>query len=571
MNENARESLEVDVLFVGAGPANLAAAYHLAQLVARHNESASTKLEPMIAVIEKSGEVGDHILSGAVLDPRALREIIPDFAQAPPFKTQVAKENLLFLTRRGSFRAPIVPGPMNNHGNYVVSLSDLTKWLAEKVTAMGVQIFCGFPGREMLYDAEDRVIGVRTGDKGVDREGKRKANYEAGVDLRAKVTVLGEGSRGSLCKELFAHKQMYSKTHPMIYGIGVKELWEVQAGRMRPGEVVHTLGFPLRSEEYGGSFVYALSETEISVGLVVGLDYKDPFLDAHARLQQLKTHPAIRRLIEGGKLLKYGAATLPEGGYYTMPQLYHEGVLVVGDSASFLNGMRLKGIHLAMKSGMLAAETVLEALVQGDSSERMLAGYKKRFESSWAHEELYKTRNFHQAFQGGLWPGLFHAGLQMLSGGRGLRDPWPEAAGHEHMRTVEEYYGKAYSATAGENGARPPEPAFDGILSFDKLTSVYHADTGHEEDQPCHLQVRDLDLCHNRCTAEYGNPCQHFCPAKVYEWLPRESPDENGRRFDFSINFTNCVHCKTCDIMDPYQIIDWVTPEGGGGPHFSKM
>jgi electron-transferring-flavoprotein dehydrogenase len=441
----------------------------------------------------------------------------------------------------------------------------VTRWLAEKVTEMGVQIFPGFPGSEMLYGETGAVIGVRTGDKGVDREGRHKANYEPGVDLLAKVTILGEGSRGSLCKQLFADKGMYSESHPMVYGIGVKELWEIPAGRVSKGHVMHTMGYPLKREEYGGSWLYAISDTQLSLGLVIGLDYEDPFLDAHERLQRLKLHPRFRRILEGGKLLKYGAATLPEGGYYTMPKLWHDGVMVVGDSAAFLNGMRLKGIHLGMKSGMMAAETALEALVQGDASSRVLQGYHRRFEASWAHKELHGSRNFHQAFQGGLWSGLFHSALQMISGGRGLRDPWPAPAGHEHMQTVEEYYGKPY----GE--ARPQPLVADGVLSFDKLTSVYHSDTGHEEDQPCHLKVRDLDLCFDRCTREYGNPCQHFCPAGVYEWLPRETADERGREWTFQINFSNCVHCKTCDIMDPYQVIDWVTPEGGGGPKFSQM
>jgi len=564
MSENGRESLEVDVLFVGAGPANLAAAYHLACKVEEHNASGQDRLEPMIAVIEKSAEVGDHILSGAVLDPRALEEMLPDFREAAPFQTPVSEDKLLFLTEKGAWKAPVIPPPMDNRGKFIVSLSDMVKWMAEKVGEKGVQIFPGFPGREMLYDEEGAVVGVRTGDKGIDKEGNRKPNYEPGVDLKAKVTVLGEGARGSLCKELFAEKEMHGR-QPMVYGIGVKEIWEVPEGRVRKGQVIHSLGWPLKPEEYGGSWLYALSDTRVSVGLVVGLDYHDPFLDPHARMQRLKTHPSFAKLLEGGKLLKYGAASIPEGGYWTMPRLYHDGVMVVGDSASFLNGMRLKGIHLAMKSGMLAAETLVEALAAGDASAGVLAGYDRRFRESWAHEELYGVRNFHQAFQGGLWKGLFHVGLQMISGGRGLKDPWSAPAGHEEMVPVEDYYGKPY----GE--ARPGTMEFDGELTFDKLSSVYHADTGHEENQPCHLVVTDPDLCFERCTREYGNPCQHFCPAAVYEWLPREQPEERGRRWDFKINFSNCVHCKTCDIMDPYQVIEWVTPEGGGGPRFSQM
>ncbi len=582
MSDSTHESLPVDVLLVGAGPASLAAAYRLAHRVAAHNETAETKLEPMIAVIEKSGEVGDHILSGAVLDPRALEELLPGFRDAKPFQTPVSSESLLYLTAKGSFKAPFLPKPMDNHGNYVVSLSEVTKWLAEKVTEMGVQIFPGFPGREMLYDENRRVIGVRTGDKGIGRDGKPKPNHEPGIDLLAKVTILGEGSRGSLCKQLFADKQMYSTVNPMVYAIGVKELWEIPAGRVAPGHVMHTMGFPLRSREYGGSFLYGLSETRVALGLVIGLDYEDPFLDAHERLQELKQHPVFSKILEGGTLLKYGAATLPEGGYTSMPRLYDDGVMVVGDSASFLNGMRLKGIHLGMKSGMLAADAAFEALVRGDASREVLSGYHTAFEKSWAHEELYRTRNFHQAFEGGRWKGFFHVGLQMITGGRGLKDPWKVEAGHEHLKTVEEFYGRPYApaleaeTTGGRAdeptaGIAPPTPVFDGKLTFDKLTCVYHADTGHEEDQPCHLLVRDLDLCFDRCTREYGNPCQHFCPASVYEWLPRETPDAEGHRWDFNINFANCVHCKTCDIMDPYQIIDWVPPEGGGGPKFSGM
>jgi electron-transferring-flavoprotein dehydrogenase len=326
------------------------------------------------------------------------------------------------------------------------------------------------------------------------------------------------------------------------------------------------MGYPLKREEFGGAFLYAMTGTQLSLGLVIGLDYRDPFLDPQERLQALKAHPCFKPVLEGGKLLHYGAATLPEGGYYSMPRLFHDGVLVTGDSAAFLNGMRLKGIHLGMKSGMLAAETLYDALCRGDFSASTLAGYHQRFENSWAKTELWGARNFHQAFQTGLFGGMLHAGLQMATGGRGLRDPWPAPAGHEHMRQVQEYHGSPYARANAGQGAAPRKPHFDGKLTFDKLTDVYHADTGHEENQPCHLVVHDLDLCHSRCTREYGNPCQHFCPANVYEWLPGEA----GRQ-SFQINFSNCVHCKTCDIMDPYQIIDWVTPEGGGGPKYVHM
>ena len=567
MAEVARETLDADVLFVGAGPANLAAAYRLGQLIAQHNASgAQPRLEPMILMIEKSADLGDHILSGAVLDPRALAELIPDFRSSDgPFRTPVTDDKVVYLRAHSSFTLPFTPPPLSNHGKYVVSLNELVKWLAPKVMELGIQIFPGFPGAAMLYGERGEVVGVRVGDKGVDAKGQRKANFEPGIDIRAKLTILGEGSRGSLCKDLFVRADMHSPTHAQIYGIGVKELWELPKGKLRPGTVIHTMGFPLRHEEFGGSFIYHLDETRLIVGLVIGLDYKDPFLDAHERLQRLKEHPYVRPMLEGGKLLKYGAATIPEGGYYTMPRLYHDGVMIVGDSAAFLNGMRLKGIHLGMKSGMLAAETAFEALLSGDASSRTLAGYSRRFEASWAKQELWKARNFHQAFQGGFKSAMLHVGLQYLSGGRGLRDPWPAAAGHTHMESVSRYYGQSY-APGGSGGQSRPQHKFDGVVSFDKLSSVYHADTGHEENQPCHLVVRDTNICHSRCTVEYGNPCQHFCPANVYEWLPQSDGSQK-----FQINFSNCVHCKTCDIMDPYQVIDWMTPEGGGGPRYAGM
>ena len=569
MNEEAREALEVDVLFVGAGPANLAAAYRLGTMIREHNERADTPIEPMIVMIEKSADIGQHVLSGAVMDPRALDELIPGFRdEGGPFRTPVSEDSLWYLTEGGGFDAPIVPPPLKNQGKYVVSLNEVTQWLAPKVMELGVQIFPGFPGAEMLYDDAQRVVGVRTGDKGIDRDGNRRPNYEPGIDIKARVTIVGEGARGSLCKKMFADLDMHGR-QPQVYAIGVKELWEIPEGRMKPGAVIHTLGWPLKSKEFGGAFFYQMSPTELIAGLVIGLDYEDPFLDPHARLQEMKQHPRVKSMLEGGKLLKYGAATIPEGGYYAMPELYHDGVLVVGDSASFLNGMRLKGIHLGMKSGMLAAETAFDALVRGDASASVLRGYHERFENSWAKEELFGARNFHQAFEGGLYSGMAHVGLQMVSGGRGLKDPWVTEAGHERMKTVEEYYGKSYRPVGAENGegiARP-EREFDGELAFDKNTSVYHSDTGHEENQPCHLVVRDTSICHDRCTREYGNPCQHFCPANVYEWTPGSEPGQQT----FQINFSNCVHCKTCDIMDPYQIIDWITPEGGGGPNYARM
>ena len=548
-----REQLEADVLIVGAGPAGLSCALHLANLIQKHNEGASgaSKLSAEnIYVLEKGREVGAHQLSGAIMNPKALAELVPDFAKTAPLDTPVTDDAALFFTKNASYRFPITPPPFKNMGNYVISLSRLAKWLGGLVEKAGVNLFTQFGGAQLIYEGEG-IAGVITEDKGVDKNGKPKDNYTPGYELRSKVTVLAEGPRGSLTKQLVQQKKL-DNINPQIYSIGIKELWEVQPGRIQAGYVAHTLGWPVPSNMYGGGWIYGLSNNRVSVGLVIGLEYEDPLFDPHEAFQKWKTHPSIKSILEGGKLVRYGAKTIPAGGWYSMPRTYVDGGLIIGDSASFLDSQRLKGIHMAIKSGMLAAETIFEALKKNDFSAKTLSAFPEKVENSYIKKELWAVRNFHQSFQYGMLGGMFHAGLQFFTGGRGLIDPMRARPGYEHYHKVD---------------GRPAPERFkgDGKLTFDRLTDVYHSGTRHEEDQPCHLIVRDLNVCATRCVQEYGNPCQYFCPAAVYEM----AKEKDG--FKLKINAANCVHCKTCDIADPYQIIDWVVPEGGGGPNYEGM
>jgi electron-transferring-flavoprotein dehydrogenase len=406
------------------------------------------------------------------------------------------------------------------------------------------------------------VIGVRTGDKGIDKHGQRKGNFEPGVELRAKVTILAEGARGHLTKQLVPRLKLDAGRFPQVYSIGVKELWEVPKGRLAQGAVIHTMGYPLDSHTFGGGFVYGFTDERVSLGLVVGLDYRDPFLDPHGLFQAFKQHPLLREILEGGKLLRYGARTISEGGWYSVPRSYADGVLLVGEAAGYLNAMRLKGIHLAIKTGMLAAETALEALVADDSSAARLAAFEDKVARSYVKSELYGVRNFHQGFKHGLWAGLFHSGLQMATGGRGLVDPMRPSRGYAEVHKLADYYGPGTTRDAFAR-FKP-----DRTLTFDRLTDVFHSGTKHDEDQPVHLLVADTNVCETRCREEYGNPCEKFCPAAVYEMVPKGVDPKDLR---LQINFSNCVHCKTCDVMDPYQIITWVTPEGGGGPRYDDL
>jgi electron-transferring-flavoprotein dehydrogenase len=567
-----REQVPMDVVFVGAGPANLAAALHLKNEIKKHDGLVAKGLrhgraigDLEIAIVEKGAFVGAHILSGAVMDPIAIRELMPDFlAQGCPVDTVVTEDAAWYLTEKRRFVAPITPPPLKNKGKYIVSLSKICEWLGEKCEEAGINIFPEFPAAEILYDENDAVVGVRTGDKGIGKDGKPKANFEPGVDLLAKVTVLGEGSRGSLAKQLTARLGLDQGKEPMVFSIGVKELWEVPNGNFTEGVAIHTLGFPSDTRTYGGGWIYGMKNSVISIGYVTGLDYEDPMIDPHAEFQKFKTHPKVAEILKGGKLLKYGAKTINTGGYYTMPKLYADGVLLVGDSASFLNGQRIKGIHTAMKSGMLAAETIVSAFEHQDFSSKTLRHYEEKVDLSWMYDELYPVRNFHGAFQKGRWSGLINTGLQYLTNGMawGFMPKEHHVAGYERMQKLTDN-GKWKT----EDGNRYGDLTFDKELTFDKVTDVFYGAVAHDEDQPSHLHVLDTEICATRCAEEYGNPCQRFCPAAVYEM---EHSAETGRR-ELKVNFSNCVHCKTCDIADPYQIINWVTPEGGGGPNYKGM
>lgn len=565
MEDIERESLDVDVLFVGAGPASLAGALRLRQLINDHDEKAAeTGAKPLgeisIAVIEKGSAVGAHSISGAVMDPRALVELLPDYRERGcPIESAVMEEEVAYLTKHFKLSFPIIPPPLQNHGKFVLSLNKFIRWLGPIVEESGVDIFPEFPGAEMLYEG-NKVIGVRTGDKGINREGERKANFEPGVDIHAKVTVLGEGSRGSLAKKLVQKLNLDAGKNPQIYAVGCKEIWELPKGRVQPGYVLHTLGWPLPNEVFGGSFVYGMQNDLLDIGLVVGLDYRHPHTDPHRLFQQFKTHPAIAKMLEGGKMLHYGAKTIPEGGYFSQPKFYGDGFLLIGDTASFLNSQKLKGIHMAMKSGMLAAEAIYEALVADRYDDAQLKRFDDLVRASFIEKELYEVRNFHQAFEHGRLLGLMESGLQFATLGRGLRGDLRNIhPGHKAMKKLSE---AGIGAGNGLKSLDPEEPKYDNKFLFDKVSDVYRSGTEHTEDQPPHLKVLNTSVCVDRCTREYGNPCQHFCPAAVYE-----IEEKNGGRLP-KLNFSNCVHCKTCDIMDPYQNIDWVTPEGGGGPNY---
>ena len=545
-----RESMEYDVVIVGAGPAGLAAAVRLKQLAAERGH------EVGVCVIEKGSEVGAHILSGAVIDPRALNELLPNWRELnAPLNAPVSEDRFQFLTESASFKVPnvMLPQCFQNHGNYVVSLGNVCRWLAQQAEALGVEIFPGFAAAEVLYGANGAVSGVATGDMGIGRDGKPTAAYQPGMTLRAKYTFFAEGCRGHLGRQLQRHFALSERADPQVYGIGLKELWEIRPEQHQQGLVIHTAGWPLENDTYGGSFLYHMESNLVAVGFVVGLGYSNPFLNPYEEFQRYKTHPAIRPFFEGGKRIAYGARAIAAGGLQSLPKLVFPGGCLIGDDAGFLNASRIKGSHAAMKSGMLAAEAAFTALAAGDAGDE-LTDYPDAFRASWLHDELHRARNFKPWMSKGLLTGTLMVGIdQVLFRGRA---PWTlhhQHADHETLKTRHE--------------SRPIDyPKPDGVITYDRLSSVFISNTNHNEDQPCHLTLKDATVPVKVNLELYDAPEQRYCPAGVYE-IVRE-PDGSPR---LQINAQNCVHCKTCDIKDPTQNIVWVAPDGGGGPNYPTM
>ncbi|MEE9396597.1 MAG: electron transfer flavoprotein-ubiquinone oxidoreductase [Methylococcales bacterium] len=541
-----RDFMDYDVVIVGAGPSGLAAAIRLKQLAVDQEK------EVNVCIVEKGSEVGAHILSGAVLEPKTLTELLPDWKEmGAPLHTPVTDDQFLFLTENKSFRLP-TPPQMQNEGNYIISLGNLCRWLGEQAEELDIEIYPGFAATEVLYDADENVAGIATGDMGINKQGEQTENYQQGIELRAKQTLLAEGCRGSLSKAIMEKFNLRDGVDPQTYGIGIKELWEVSPDNHKPGSVIHTLGWPLDQKTYGGSFLYHLEENQVAVGFVIGLDYENPYLSPFDEFQRFKMHPSIRSVFEDGRRISYGARALNEGGFQSIPKLTFPGGALIGDAAGFLNVAKIKGSHTAMKSGMLAAEAVFDALQT--ESKKELQAYSDSVKDSWIWSELKSVRNIRPAFAKGMWAGLVYGGLDtyLLRG----KAPWTlhHHADHEQLKPKENYQPIDY-------------PIPDGKISFDKLSSVQLSGTSHEEDQPGHLVLTDPAVAIDYNLAKFDAPEQRYCPAGVYEILT----DPDGSNARLQINAANCVHCKTCDIKDPSQNINWTPPEGSGGPNYPNM
>jgi len=555
--DETREALEFDVLFVGGGPANLAGAIHLLNL-ARQKEMAIE-----VCLIEKAETIGAHSLSGAILDPVALQELVPDYsAKGCPIEESECRDEFYYLTRTGQFRVPFTPSYMHNDGCHIISLSKFCVWLGEMAEELGVNVFPGFAGTDVLYESDgNRIIGVRTGDKGIDKDGHKRSNFEPGVDLMAKTTVFGEGPKGSLLREVGKKLGLFEGKMPQVFETAVKEVIEIpQSSSFNSSAttVLHSFGYPLGLDTKGGGFLYKMKDNRVALGFVVGLEYEDPLLEPYQAFLNFKKHPLIADIIKGGKVLQQGAKTLSAGGFYTMPRLAVDGAVFVGDSASMLNIQRLKGVHTAMKSGMLAAEAILAALEKDDFSSATLAIYEQKVSGSWIKKELYAARNFSQALSKKGFGKFITIGAQYLSGGRGPVDPMPIEADCTALKTL-------VSRTASRVES-PENQDLDGKLYLDKLTGLYLSGTTHEENQPCHLKIPNPDICMTECYEKFRSPCTRFCPAQVYEL---EEEADGSRRL--KLNPSNCLHCKTCEIKDPLENIIWTCPEGGGGPKYSIL
>jgi len=563
----SNEIIETDVLIIGAGPAGLSAAIHLADLIRQYNEFAdgnklqSATLPLNIIVLEKGGAVGNHNLSGAVINPTAFHVLTGIEDKDIPFESPVLKENIQFLTRHKSLVLPFHPPYMSNKGNFVASIGKIVRWLAGIAEQKGVQVFAGFDGHELIFE-NDLAVGVRTGATGLDKQGRPKANYQPPTDIRAKIIILAEGARGSLSKQLISKFALSKDRNPQVYSLGIKELWQVPEGAIVPGSITHTLGYPLISSQFGGGFIYGLSNNQVCVGLAVGLDYKDPTFDPHHAFQLYKKHSVVSKILKNGKILRYGARTISEGGLLSIPQLYYDNVLLVGDTAGFLSMPSLKGIHPAVESGMLAAKTAFEAIKNKDTSLKQLSLYGEIFKKSALYKELYALRNFRQSFKRNLFLGVLGFGAQILTRGRGLSlsGKVKMEEDFKSLSPIDILKGKTFLER------NKKELIFDGVITFNKETDVFYSGTKHDEDQPSHILVPSAQIC-QQCIKKFDAPCQRFCPGDVFEIIT----DPVSGKKELILHPTNCLHCKTCDVKDPFENAIWQTPYGGNGPKYENM